>query len=65
MFFWLIINATFIAGSVDSIEENVALIEYKKNNEIEHEYVYINEEICIPYEGQVVLFNNLQVIACL
>ena len=42
MFFWLIINATFIAGSVDSIEENIALIEYKKNNEIEHEYVYIN-----------------------
>ena len=65
MLFWLMISGAFYIGNVDSIEGSVAVVEYKIEDTFEYKYISINKEICVPHEGQIVFFNDVEIIKCL
>jgi len=65
MFFWFIANGMIFVGSVDSMENDVATVEFQTGSGSEYRTVNINKENCVPEEGQRVLFNNIEIISCL
>jgi|TARA_R110001583_G_scaffold79429_1_gene214542 hypothetical protein len=61
----IIISALLLLGIVDQIENNSALIEYKKDGKIMHSYVSLDLSPCMPEEGQHVYFyEDYKIVTC-
>ena len=61
---WFLFNSNLNIGFIDKIEGRIALVEYKFKDDYQHKKVYINPNNCIPKEGGMVLFNNIEVVSC-
>ena len=59
-----IFGGSILIGNVDLIEEEYAVVEYFQNEDSFYRVVSIDENFCIPYEGQTVIFNDYKIIGC-
>ena len=61
-----IFGGAILIGSVDLVEEEYAVVEYFYNEGEDSSYrvVKVDENFCIPYEGQTVIFNDYKIIGC-
>ena len=61
----LVLLGLFSVGNVDSIDGNLAYVEFEFDGTVNHEHVLINKSICMPKEGQMVLVSNKKIIFCI
>ena len=64
MLFEFLFGGSILVGNVDLFEEKYAVVEYFYNEESHYRVVKVDKSFCVPYEGQVVVFNDYKIIGC-
>jgi len=61
----IILTGLLFTGKVDQVEDKFVSVEYQINNNFKYTEVSYNKNICVPIEGQLVIFNYFGIIKCL
>ena len=65
MLFEFIFGGLMIIGNVDHINDSFAVVEYSIEEKLYYKVVVVDKDMCNPYEGQRVIFNDKKIIGCI